>query len=331
MVTVLNWIKSCKICQPLKLRWCILILILIASFWLFSLSKPSRTLLGAYDPAKLFQDPSVVLEHHFVTWRPDNASELVAALQESRTNHRIPMITLEPWAWNVQGMERSTLLQDILKGRYNDTIDRVFRTIKVVTPQQVIFRWAHEMEIVGQYPWSVEDPKLYIAAYRYVYQRSQQLRVTNLIWLWSPAGNKSSINYWPGADVVDCVGFSIYATPEWNPDGSGELPSFKQLMQQKYYLADQWQKPIIVAEVGVNAGSHKKQLWLSEAIHELSQFPKLIGWVYFNQIQPKIVPLQIGQPDWSLQSEQVNYLERNWPRLKTKASIQEELQDLLIH
>ncbi len=313
----------------LKLRWCILVLMIMTVICLFTLSQQSRVLLGAYDPARIFRDPSVVLEHHFVTWRPDNARELVAALQQAQTNLRIPMITLEPWSWNSHDMGQSTLLQDILAGRYNETLDRVFHTIQVVSPQQVIFRWAHEMEVVGQYPWSVEDSKLYIAVYRYVHERSRQLGVNNLIWLWSPAGNKSSVDYWPGSDVVDCVGFSIYATPEWNPNGSGELPSFQSLMKQKYYLARQWHKPVIVAEVGINATPYEKQQWLSQAIHQLYQFPQLIGWVYFNQIQPEIIRLQIGQPNWSLQPEQVDYLEKNWPHHKPNSSAQEELQDLL--
>jgi cellulose synthase (UDP-forming) len=306
--------------QLAKLRWYILMLIITMGIWLSTLSQPSQALLGAYDPAHLFQDPSVVLEHHFVTWRPDNASELVTALQQTRTNHRIPMITLEPWPWNSHGMDRSTLLPDILAGRYDRTIDRVLHTLQAVTPQQVVIRWAHEMEIVGQYPWSVQDAKSYIAAYRYIHQRSRQLGVNNLVWLWSPAGNKNAVNYWPGGDVVDWVGISIYATPEWDPDRSGKLPSFQRLMQEKYHLVKQWRKPVIVAEVGVNATPPEKQRWLSQAIHQLSQFPQLIGWVYFNQIQPEIVPLPIGQPNWSLQSEQVDYLVKNWPRDRTNAS-----------
>jgi cellulose synthase (UDP-forming) len=307
--------------QLAKLRWYILMLTITTSVWFSTLSQPSPALLGAYDPTHLFQDPSVVFEHHFVPWRPDHAHELVTALQQTRRNHRIPMITLEPWPWNSHGMERSTLLPDILAGRYDETLDRALRTIQAVTPQQVVLRWAHEMEIVGQYPWSVQDAKLYVAAYRYIHQRARQLGVNNLIWLWSPAGNRNSVDYWPGKDVVDWVGISIYATPEWNPDGSGELPSFQRLMQQKYDLVRQWRKPVIVAEVGVNAVPQKQQQWLSQAINHLSQFPQLMGWIYFNQIQPEIVPLPIGQPNWSLQSEQVDYLVKNWPRDKKKAYV----------
>jgi cellulose synthase (UDP-forming) len=307
--------------QLTKLRWCILAMFIAMGILSSTLPQPSQALLGAYDPGHLFRDPSVVLEHHFVTWRPDNARELTAALQQARTNHRVPMITLEPWPWNYYGMERSTLLPDIIAGRYNETLDRVLQTMQAVRPQQVILRWAHEMEIVGQYPWSVQEPKLYVAAYRYIHQRAKQLGVNNLIWLWSPAGNRNAVDYWPGEDVVDWVGISIYATPEWNPDGSGELPSFQRLMYQKYDLVRKWHKPTIVAEVGVNATPAQQQQWLSQAIHQLSQFPQLIGWIYFNQIQPEIVPLPIGQPNWSLQSEQVDYLVKNWPQPKTKAAV----------
>jgi cellulose synthase (UDP-forming) len=192
-----------------------------------------------------------------------------------------------------------------------------------------VIRWAHEMEMVGQYPWGIADGKLYVAAYRYLHQRAQQLGLRNLVWIWSPAGNRNALDYWPGADVVDWVGISIYATPEWHPDGSGHLPSFQRLMDEKYHLVEPLGKPVIVAEVGVNASPQETQRWLSEAISQLTQFPRLIGWVYFNQIQPDVVPLTIGQPNWSLPEAQVDYLVKHWPHHPRRASAQVQLQEVL--
>jgi beta-mannanase len=315
--------------QLSRLRWIILALAVAMVIGVFALIQPSRALLGAYDPQQLFQGPAIVLDHHFVTWRPDHAHELTAALQQAHRRQRIPMISLEPWPWNAYGMNRATLLPDILAGRYNETLDRALRTIQAAAPDRVLLRWAHEMEIVGQYPWSVADAKSYVAAYRYIHHRAQQLGIQNLIWIWSPAGNRNALDYWPGADVVDVVGISIYATPEWHPDSTGSLPSFQRLMMEKYRLVEPLHKPILVAEVGVNAAAREQQQWLSEAIQQLAQFPRLIGWVYFNQIQPEVVPLPIGSPNWSLQPGPLDYLVQHWPYRRPQTPAQKQLQDVL--
>jgi beta-mannanase len=313
-------------------QWCFYA-IMITVVLILAQGKPVQALLGVYDPAQRFnsqaiQSNAVSLEHHFVTWRPDNADELVTALQSAQGHQRIAIISLESWPWNWNGMTKDTLLQDIESGRYDETIDRCLRTIQTVTPQKVLLRWGHEMEIINQYPWSVDNPQAYIAAYRHFVTRSHQLGVDNIIWVWSPAGNANAINYWPGEDVVDIVGISIYATPEWHPDGIQALPSFARLMEQKANLWQRWRKPVLVAEVGVNGSPQAQQQWLIQAIQQLKQFPSVIGWIYFNQIQPDIVPLAIGQPNWSLPTEQVDYLVRHWPHRHTTLSAQEQLRNL---
>lgn len=256
---------------------------------------------------------------------------MIQALKQAQDNQRIAMISLESWPWNWNKMTGATLLQDIVAGRYDTTIDRCFKTIQAHSPQVVLFRWGHEMEIIGQYPWSVADSKAYIAAYRYLFDRAKQLGVNNILWVWSPAGNANAVEYWPGNDVVDIVGISIYATPEWHPDGTQTLPSFHQLMQQKAKAFKPWQKPVLIAEVGVNAPPQQQQQWLTQAVRDLSQFPQVLGWVYFNQIQPDIVPLTIARPNWSLNQDSANLLIQRWPQLHPERSPYEELSRLLSH
>ena len=300
--------------------WYLLTIIIVLLVVLFYSSQPSMAFLGVYDPSGKFNHPSVTIEHHFVPWRPDSAQEIQVALRHAEQQKRIPMITLEPWPWNIDGMNNTTLLEDVSAGKYDETIDRSLRTIQQTAFKKVLLRWGHEMEIVGQYPWSVDDPKRYVAAYRHMVNRSRQLGITNILWIWSPAGNSNAVYYWPGEDVVDIIGISIYATVEWHPDGHNSLPSFDRLMQQKYGMADalakRWHKPMMVAEVGVNANPDAQQAWLKQAIHQLGKFPDVVAWVYFNQIQPMIVPLSIGQPDWSLKPQQVENLEQNWPLIQ---------------
>jgi beta-mannanase len=296
-----------------RLRW-FLLAILVTILLLFNqLVPPAQAVLGVYDPAQMFRHSVVTIEHHFVPWRPDQAQELQNALQQIQKSQRSPMISLEPWPWNAGGMTRETLLQDIVAGKYDATIDRSLKTIQQVAPTPVLLRWGDEMEIVGQYPWSVAHGALYIAAYRHMVARSRLLKIDNIRWVWSPAGHENAANDWPGEDVVDIVGISIYATREWHPDGQDSLPSFERLMQEKYRRAQRWQKPVMVAEVGVNASPAAQKVWLTNAVRQLGKFPDVMAWVYFNQIQPEIVPLSIGQPDWSLKPEQAQYLAQTWP------------------
>ena len=301
-------------------KWQLLIGLLIVVSLRFSfgsaplLSKtPDPIAFGVYDP---FQDFSrthnVDIEHHFVPWRRDQADELKTALEEAIQNQRIPMISLEPWPWNWNGMTDETLLTDVIEGRYDETLIRALYTIKEYAPQEVIMRWGHEMEIVDQYPWSKSDYAAYIAAYRHIVALSHSLQIENISWLWSPAGNRNSIHYWPGEEYVDYIGISIYAIPEWHPQELNELPSFELVLQQKYWLSELYKKPLILSEVGVAGTAEEKEAWLEEAVAALSEFPNVKALVYFNQIQPDIVPLDIGQPQWQLSKQEVSQLINLW-------------------
>ncbi|HIK41310.1 glycoside hydrolase family 26 protein [Thermoleptolyngbya sp. M55_K2018_002] len=267
---------------------------------------------GVYDPHQAFQHPEVLIEHHFVPWRLDNARELDEALKSARHNHRLPMITLEPWPWNWNGMTNETLFQDILSGKYDRTIERVLNVLKQQYPQKVLFRWAHEMEMVGQYPWSKEDSSNYIRVYHYVVDYARRLGLSNVFWVWSPAGNRSARSYYPGSDYVDFVGISLYATKEWNTQNSNQLPSFSKLISEKYWIANHFNKPMIISEVGVAGSEDAINQWITDAINSLAQYPKVKAWVYFNQVQPHIVPLPIGFPDWELSQQQIYLLTSQW-------------------
>jgi beta-mannanase len=211
-------------------------------------------------------------------------------------------------------MTSETLLTDIAAGKYDPTLERIFQQIKTRASQPILLRFAHEMEIVDQYPWSKADAQQYIAAYRYVVDLARRLEVQNLYWVWSPAGNQAAAAYWPGDAYVDYVGISIYATPEWTWGlaPAGELLSFRDLIEHKYWPAAKFKKPMILTEVGVNAPATGKQQWLDESVTVLQEFPAIKAWVYFNQVQPAIVPLDIGVPQWQLNRSQAERLMQRW-------------------
>jgi beta-mannanase len=268
--------------------------------------------LGVYDPSGSFANQSTVqIEHYFVPWRLDDAKELTAALEDAKQAKRFPLITLEPWPWEWNGMVSDTLLEDIIAGRYDPTLKRIFRVIKRETPQPVLLRFAHEMELLDLYPWSQEDGKSYIAAYRYIVNYARKLGVNNIYWVWSPAGgNVEAINYYPGEEYVDYVGVTILASQEWNVYRG--VPSFKQLMSQKYWVTNFTGKPMIVAEAGVNGTDEEKLQWLEETTKSLSDFPNLQAFIYFNQGHPyNVTPINF-EANWELNHHQVEALLNSW-------------------
>lgn len=193
-----------------------------------------------------------------------------------------------------------------------------------------MLRWGHEMEMVGQYPWAKEDSKGYIAAYRYIIEFSRKMGVKNIFWVWSPAGNKEANLYWPGDEYVDYIGVSVYASKALDKaTGYAQTRSFEKLMSEKYWFGERYNKPMIVAEFGVSDDVEHKEAWLSDAVTDLNKFPKVKCWIYFNQIQPKIVPFPIGQPNWELSHNQVKTLAGYWKEFNNGRLSSENIDEFL--
>lgn len=268
---------------------------------------------GVYDFNRNFSQKYVLIEHQFVTWQLDEATEFVAAVKKARQANRFPMITLESWPWEQKGMTSETLFQDIVSGKYDSTLELIFKAAKQEAPHKILLRWGHEMEVVGQYPWSKEDAKAYIASYRYIVEFSRKIGAKNILWVWSPAGHMYANRYWPGDEYVDYTGVSIYASRALDRIlGYAETRSFEKLMTERYWLAERYQKSMIVAEVGVSDDVENKKAWLTDAVTALTKFPKIKCWVYFDAIHPKFVQFPTGRPNWSLSEREVEVLVDSW-------------------
>jgi cellulose synthase (UDP-forming) len=278
---------------------------------------------GYYDPKGTLGAADVPsgIHHYFISWGPAARKNISQALVNDGRHKRKTMITLELWPWAVldksnlstyQERERrsnSSLLFDIASGKYDSYLASSLNALQQDPKRIVYLRLMHEMEVDGQYPWSGREPKEYIRAYQHIVDLSRKLGLENIRWVWSPAGNPNAYYYWPGRDYVDYVGMSIYATPEWNGGLASEDSNLSlwQLVAPKYWLA-LFQKPLILAEVGVNSSGEDKTSWLAKAKKELRLFPSLVAWIYFNDRQPPIVDLGIGLPDWQLTSQQAAQL-----------------------
>lgn len=255
--------------------------------------------LGVYDPNDNLSAVQLDVEHHFVVWY--RMDQLQSALDQAQINSRVPLISLEPWAWNEEGpeMTSTTLITDVNVGLYDQYIRESAREIKSTDPQKVIVRWGHEFELIGLYPWST-DAEAYVSAYRRVVGIFRDEEVDNVLWMWSPAGLNTAVDYYPGSDYVDMIGITILSDLVWEQHAGFDEPrSFRTLQDEKYWIADYFSKPIWVAEVGVSSETNVQVQWLKDAESVFDQYPSLKGFIYFNRVNQH-APVGMHYPDYSL-------------------------------
>jgi hypothetical protein len=163
-----------------------------------------RITVGAYDPSGAFDGLAARLQHWFVL--QGDAQAMADGLSASGSGGAIPLITIEPFP--APG-ESTVVLENVALGGTDDELLALARVVADARPRVVLVRWAQEMDLYGRYPWSVDDPAMYRAAYRHVVSIFREQGATNIQWVWSPSGNAGSDVYYPGADVVDYVGMTV--------------------------------------------------------------------------------------------------------------------------
>lgn len=257
--------------------------------------------VGAYDPHLALTGENLGIEHWYIS-QADR--ELMAGALAHARNHRTPMVTVEPYP--APG-DHEPVLESILTGRMDDELYRLAGVVRDAAPQIVLIRWGHEMDLSGLYPWAANRPDLFRAAFRHVVSIFRDTDVSNARFVWSPAGQPSADDYFPGDDVVDYVGLTILGDADWDA-GFGLPPqSFAELLKPRYVRVQSLGKPIIIAEAGVS-GTHERQSeWLAEAAQSLVQFPDVRALVYFDDRNPPVRGLAT-RPDWRVEPALLRHL-----------------------
>jgi beta-mannanase len=257
--------------------------------------------LGAYDPAGLLQhEPAVKIEHVFVSWGDYHSGGLLRQLHAIRDKGRQPLISIEPWADTAITPLSSTLLADVIIGKYDRTIRALASDIAEFR-DAVYLRWGHEMEnVTGRYPWAVRNAELYKNAYRH-FVTASRLYAHNVYYVWSPVGDNGCERYWPGSAFVDFVGLSVFGFPQFDLRYYHKVRSFSEQMDEKYRRIVAFKKPVIIAEFGVTGDQDFRQAWLSAALRDMKNYPLLKTVAYF---QAKDTPGAWGpccaSPDWRI-------------------------------
>ena len=256
--------------------------------------------VGIYDPQNVFLRASQIsIEHVFVQWQLADVRRRVAtALRHASSRNRRLLITLEPWTkainW-VDGADR--LFVEVMAGAFDDQLNAVCGEIGR-GKNQVWIRWGHEMEdAIHRYPWARNDPSGYIRAYRHVVHKCRAL-APNALFVWSPKGERGLDAFYPGDEFVDLIGISIFGMEAWEVSYYGKTRSATENVWEKYQRVSKYNKPIVVAELGISGAPSYTREWIAEFSRKIRAFSLVRAVVYFNDREPHVWPEPYGAPDW---------------------------------
>lgn len=260
--------------------------------------------VGFYDPeGTVAVSASIAVDHYFVNWNTVDSSEMRQDLELSSERNRWPMVTVEPFAEGSGGLEKETLLEDVVTGLYDDVIETICGEFGEYG-RPILVRWGHEMEsVTGRYPWATDDHQAFVEAFR-AFVTSCRSAAGNALFVWSPVGNEGLEQYWPGLSYVDYVGLSLFSS---EPEGRSvcvETGTFDDVFAQRYARVERFGLPVILAELGVQGSKSYREEWLTDALISGSRYRLLKILVYFNAVDtPGIWSASCPPPDWTIEHD----------------------------
>ncbi|MDK1385681.1 Beta-1,3-xylanase [Ensifer psoraleae] len=263
--------------------------------------------LGAYDPHGDFGEPSQSkIEHLFLPWEDVDLSTLALADDYARARGRSLMITIEPWSWSPNWrVSDQELLRSILSGERDENMAQVCSTAATLK-SPIIIRWGQEMdETDNQFSWSHWRGEDFRAAYRRMVNVCRA-HIKTAKFVWSPKGNEGLEAFYPGDDVVDVVGLSVFGYQKYDQGTTGRDKSFSERLAPGYERVKGYGKPIMVAELGYEGDASYVASWATSVAMRHPEFPALTAVVYFNDREIYAWPGGYGRPDWRVVRETTN-------------------------
>lgn len=257
--------------------------------------------LGVYDPkGALVNMEAVKLEHLFTDFEKLKNGLYQEELSRALSRNHDLIVTFEPMEPEEDPSEPN-ILRSILSGDYNEEIQEFYSSLP--KDRTVYLRFMHEMEVpVHRYPWQFQDPLLYIKTFKYFMQFPQKER-ENIKKVWAPAGDRGSVEWWPGSDVVDYISMSIYGLPDKNITDFNMQDSFEEIYTRKKRRLDLFGKPFLIGEFGVKGEAEYQRQWLLDAAEVIQKNKEIFGVSYFNQQDHAGAWGDIVPPDWSVSPE----------------------------
>jgi cellulose synthase (UDP-forming) len=254
---------------------------------------------GVYDPGGRFAGAGdMTIEQLYRPWTSAGTREITEGVHAIRGRGRVPLVGLEPWPFVWEGKAEGRLFADVSAGVYDVPIRQACVALGREAPQVVLVRWGHEMDLLGRFPWSTGDAPGFVSAYRHFVETCRGTGATNLRFVWSPGGDSSLQDYWPGDAFVDYVGLTTLGFGAWDVDRGAARPNtFREIFETKYALVQGYGKPVLVCEFASTGPAAHQQRWVAEAGEAFAAYPLLRGIVYFNAVDP-VAWGASGVPDW---------------------------------
>lgn len=267
-------------------------------------STNALPLLGVYDPKQaLTGSKAVQVEHLFVDFENIQTGGFARDFEAIvRRGHQV-IVSMEPWR-DGKVRKDSSVLRNTVLGVYDEEFKSLFNTISK-TSLPVYVRFGHEMEIpIHRYAWQSQDPVLYIKAFRHFMELGKGIE--NVKKVWGPAGDRGSMEWYPGGDVVDFVSIAIYGLPDKNITDPTKQESFETIFSRKIWRMRFASKPIFITEFGVKGPEDYQSNWLEMAAGVLSAHQEVVGVCYFNLADNPEVWGNIPAPDWGISQSTFN-------------------------
>ena len=243
------------------------------------LLHPSKKYLGveidgapdSIAPAKQFgswvgQKPNMIGQ--YLAW---GTSFDATAASNAWAYGAMDFVVWEPW---------NTTLSQIAAGSSDAYITRFASAVRALNVP-IALSFGHEFN-GNWYPWGTKDATAaqFVAAWKHVHDLFAAAGATNVIWIWDPndiypVPDVQLKDYYPGDAYVDWVGVTGYWTqPGPNSYGSLYLPTLEE-------VRDFTQKPFIIAETAVQAGSNSSQS-LTDLFQAVEQHADILGFVWYD-------------------------------------------------
>jgi beta-mannanase len=261
--------------------------------------------IGLYDPQSLLNtNEHITVEHLFVDFTSlDNGEFEEDFLNVVQRGHDV-IVSFEPFRLKNDKTDLQ-VLRNITAGLYDREIEK-FYEILAQTERHVYLRYAHEMEIpITRYPWQSQDPVEYIHSYRY-FMNFLDVFPRNMSRIWGPAGDRGSIEWYPGDDVVDFVSIAIYGLPDKNITDPEMQETFSTIFHRKIWRLRFIEKPVFITEFGVKGPDEYQRKWLEDAAVVIRENPQVVGINYFNMSDTPKAWGDIKPPDWSISATTLN-------------------------
>ena len=253
---------------------------------------------GLYDPQeRLLSEPEVDAEHLFTDFNRIQDGRFDSLFRAAQERGHATIVSFEPFYEPIEESDRN-VLQNVVQGQYDAELLRLFQILRSAR-QPVWLRYAHEMEIpIERYPWQSQDPQDYIASWRYVMAHDSLPR--GVLRIWGPAGDRGSLEWYPGDDYVDLISIAIYGLPDKNITDPEKQESFEVIFNRKMWRMRFISKPVFVTEFGVKGPEDYQTRWMEGAAEVLRNDRRVVGINYFNMSDTPKAWGEIKPPDWSI-------------------------------